>query len=205
MGTSCAVNLANFLLFTYEHNYLIKQLETQNYQRIKDLRYTKRYLDDIPSFNNPTFDTYKYDIYPEHMLKLDEEHSGLPIHCLDITFYFNHKHNCYATTLHSKRQDPKFKGLPFTRYPHPDSFICRAYLYNTFTTELYRFYRRNTFFSTFKDDTQELISYLYEKGYALPKLTRKLRHFVQNHLPFYTRQNAPQIVKILFEPFIKKL
>jgi hypothetical protein len=200
MGTNCAVNLANFFLFTNELAYLTTCLETKNYKRITDLRFTKRYLDDIPTFNNPDYETYKYDIYPKEMLELNLEGNNLPLACLDIHFYYNEQFDCYATTLHSKQDDPKFKGLPFTRYPHPLSFINPAYLYNTFTTELHRYYRNNTFFHTFALNTATLLDYLLRKQYNKNKLHRKLRHFISTHLPFYQTYNAHKATNYILQP-----
>jgi hypothetical protein len=68
MGTNCAVFLANFILFTYEYDYLLHCLSTKFYTRIEELRYQKRFLDDILSLNNPHYNNYNYEIYPEHML-----------------------------------------------------------------------------------------------------------------------------------------
>ena len=104
------------------------------------------------------------------MLTLELEDTGLPITCLDISFYHHNKRQCLATTTHSKDIDPKFAGLPFTRYPHPSSFISPAILYNTFLTEIHRYHRNNTFFNTFKHDTIKIMTYMITKGYNRKRL-----------------------------------
>ena len=119
------------------------------------------------------------------MLQLDSEHESLPIHCLDVHCYYHSTKQCLATRLHSKRNDPKYKGLPFTRFPHPHSFISNHVLYTSFTAELHRIKNKNTFVDTFTTDIATLMNYLISKGYSTRKLKHKLEQFISNHQPFY--------------------
>jgi hypothetical protein len=199
MGTNAAVNIANFILFHYEYSYLIDRLEHRDYDRIDELRYLKRYLDDITTFNNPDYNDYKYDIYPESQLTLNQESAGLPTHTLDVLIYYNQRRHCYATTLHSKQRDPKFKNLPFTRYPHPHSYINPAFLYNSFTTELHRLHRVNSFFHSFLDNTITIMTYMLDKGYNYNKLRAKLRSFIQKQPHFYNSITPHKTTKLIME------
>ncbi len=185
MGTNCAVYLANLFLFSYELEYITKLLVEKDYTRIEALRLTKRYLDDIITINNPHFELYKYDLYPKNMLTLNKEQDNLPLHCLDVHIYYNNKTENLETKSHSKKDDPKFKALTFTKYPHPHSYIHQNILYNTFTTELHRLNRINSNFSTFHKDTNRLIDYLIHKGYNKKRLLNKLQSFVKENLPLY--------------------
>jgi hypothetical protein len=202
MGTNCAVYLANFILFTYEYNHLKKCLINHNWARIEELRYQKRFLDDILTFNNPYYDNYKYDIYPEGMLTLVKEDENLPIHCLDIHFYYNTTDNCLATATHSKDKDPKYAQLPHTRYTHNDSFMHNAIHYNTFTGELHRFHRSNSHIITFTNKTNETIYRMVSNNeYSFKKLQNKLRHHINNHLPFYRHQQAHTAFNYIMKRF----
>ena len=209
MGTNCAVNLANCALYSYELDYITKQLQhantTQNYERIDALKYTKRYLDDILTANNPKFNDYKYEIYntlipntTDPMLVLEEEASGLPIHCLDMHIYYNTKYNCIASKLHTKSDDPKFDGLLFTRYPHPHSFSSTAYLYNTFTAEVHRIKRVNSHYGTFIVDIRHLIRYMLNKGYNYNRLYSKLHNYIKRNLPLYTKMHPSHTTRDIF-------
>ena len=130
-------------------------------------------------------------------MTLNEEDTNLPITCLDLHFYYHRDKQCITTTIHSKNIDPKFKGLPFTRYPHPHSYIDPHILYNSFTTELYRFHRGNTFISTFITDTNTLITYLCSKGYSMHKLINKLKHYIKINLPFYTYTSRKHVIDLI--------
>ena len=123
-------------------------------------------------------------------LTLGLEDEGLPIHCLDIHFYFNTTTNSIACATHSKEMDPKYQGLPFTRFPHMHSFMHSAILYNTFLGELYRYKRTNTTIYTFANKTVDTLHRLDAKDYNITKLRLKLRHFIERNLPFYNHQHG---------------
>jgi hypothetical protein len=189
MGTNCAVHLANFFLFTYEFKYLEKQIKHKNWTRLHELRLTRRYLDDILTLNNPNFELYKYDIYPQHMLELNQEDKDFPLHCLDLNIYYRKEDDCYATETHDKRDDPKFAKLPFTKYASSHSFIHDKIPYNIITTELHRLYRTNTHF-TFQTNCHRLFHTAEEKGYDLTRMQKKLRSFITAHGDYRPYRNV---------------
>ena len=55
MGTDCAPILANLFLFHYEYKFMKEKLK-QNNQAAKNFSNTFRYIDDLLTLNNPTFD-----------------------------------------------------------------------------------------------------------------------------------------------------
>ena len=191
MGTNAAVNLANFTLYSYEYDHLISCLLRADYTTLHALHYQKRYLDDIITLNNSDFDSFKYDIYPEDTLTLDLEQDSLPLHCLDFHFYYNKPRNRLSFSLHSKQNDPKFKSLPHTHYPHPDSFISPAILYNTYTGELHRHLRNNSSFHSFTHTVRALTQQLLNKSYNYKRLKSKLNNFIRQNRPIYNQVRTP--------------
>jgi hypothetical protein len=185
MGTNAAVNIANIVLYSYEYDFLIRCLDGGYYVLTESIRYTRRFLDDILALINKDFENYHHLIYPPRMLKLNKESEHLPLHCLDITLYYHTTKHCLATKLHTKADDPKFKLLQFTRYPHPDFFIDTEILYNTFTGECTRLKSHNTFFNTFATNILTIIHYLIDKGYKPNKLYDRLNSFIHANQPFY--------------------
>jgi hypothetical protein len=198
IGPNCAVFLANFVFFSYEFQYHLRMLTKRKYKRIDMLRYVNRFLDDIAAMNYPLFEKHKYQIYPKDMFTLNIESSGLPMHCLDIHFYYCQTRQCFATRLHTKEEDPKFKGLPFTKYPSPCSFINQSAMYNTFTTLLHTRFNTHSFFDTFKLDVTTLIK-LLTKGYNKNRLRKKFQHFVTVRKPFYRALNVHSVTKHMFK------
>ena len=65
MGTDCAPILANLFLFSYEYAYTKEMLKT-DYDTALAMRHTVRYIDDLLTFNNPTFKDKTSDLYPQH-------------------------------------------------------------------------------------------------------------------------------------------
>ena len=63
MGTDCAPMLANLFLFSYEYAYTKEMLKT-DYGTALAMRHTVRYIDDLLTFNNPTFKDKTSDLYP---------------------------------------------------------------------------------------------------------------------------------------------
>ena len=64
MGTDCAFQLPNLFLFHYEYSYM-KKLMKDNRGVAKMLSDTMRYIDDLLTLNNATFDAVIGEIYPE--------------------------------------------------------------------------------------------------------------------------------------------
>ena len=66
MGTDCAPLLANLFLFYYEYNFMKEKLK-HNSQIAKIFSNTFRYIDDLLTLNNPTFEQEIRNIYPRQL------------------------------------------------------------------------------------------------------------------------------------------
>ena len=55
MGTNCAPLLAELLLHDYESNAMIRFSRTNGLPQAKSFEFTRRYIDDLISINNPPF------------------------------------------------------------------------------------------------------------------------------------------------------
>ena len=56
MGTNCATLLAELLLHDYESSATIRFSRTNGHPQAKSFEFTRRYIDDFISVNNPRFD-----------------------------------------------------------------------------------------------------------------------------------------------------
>ena len=66
MGTDCAPFLANLFLYSYEHRWINKQRELNNWHILKHFRSCNRYIDDLLMINNADqMKKYMTDIYPK--------------------------------------------------------------------------------------------------------------------------------------------
>ena len=66
MGTDCVPQLANLFLFHYEYLYM-KKLMKDNMCVAKMFSDTVRYIDDLLTLNNATFDAVIGEIYPKEL------------------------------------------------------------------------------------------------------------------------------------------
>ena len=71
MGTNCAPLLAELLLHDYESSAMIRFSRTNGHPRAKSFEFTRRYIDDLISVNNPRFDKAIEKIYPSELTLRD--------------------------------------------------------------------------------------------------------------------------------------
>ena len=67
MGTDCAPLLANLFLFHFEYGYIKEKLSETDYSMALSYKYTVRYIDDLLTFNNPSFEENIATIYPPEL------------------------------------------------------------------------------------------------------------------------------------------
>ena len=107
MGTDCAPQLANLFLFHYEYSYM-KGLMRDNLCKAKRFSDTVRYIDDLLTLNNNSFEEEIINIYPrspELTLKRTTE-SNSRISYLDISISICN--NKYVTEVYDKRENFNF-------------------------------------------------------------------------------------------------
>ena len=66
MGMDCEPLLANLFLFFYEYKYVKDKLKTKPGEA-RLLRHTVRYIDDLITLNNPTYEQEIPNIYPTQL------------------------------------------------------------------------------------------------------------------------------------------
>ena len=67
MGTNCAPLVADVFLYSYMYEADFVQHQQKSKFKIKNILLTFRYVDDVLSLNNPTFNYYIDVIYPEEL------------------------------------------------------------------------------------------------------------------------------------------
>jgi hypothetical protein len=83
MGTDCAPLVANLFLFYYEYRYMRNMIKT-NLMLAKRFSNTTRYIDDLLTLNNTSFDSAIDDIYPEELKLKNTSESPTTLSYLDI-------------------------------------------------------------------------------------------------------------------------
>ena len=71
MGTNCAPLLPELLLHDYESSAMIRFSRTNGHPRAKSFEFTRLFIDDLISVNNPRFDKAIEKIYPSELTLKD--------------------------------------------------------------------------------------------------------------------------------------
>jgi hypothetical protein len=151
----------------------------------KAFLHTARFVDDLLSLDNPHFAKYIYlpeGIYPDYLI-LNLEQSDLNLHFLDITIL--QTVNRFWTTLHDKRNDPKYDKVPMLRYAHFSTHLPASTLYNTVTGQLHRYRGICQKKKDFLVLTAILVHTLIDKDYVEHKIYARIRSFMKRFIPIY--------------------
>ena len=113
-GTDCAPLLANLYLFYYEHHFMKCLIKN----KAKHFSNTDRYIDDLLTLNNPSFEAEIGNIYPPELVLKKTTESSSMVSYLDTSITISE--NKFVTTIYDKRDDFNFH---IVNSPYLDSSI----------------------------------------------------------------------------------
>ena len=99
MGTDCAPLLANLFLFFYEYKFKDKLKESHRDAVL--FRHTMRYIDDLLTINNPTFEQEIPKIYPPQLTLKKTTETPEKLSYLDICLQIQGRK--FKTSVYDKR------------------------------------------------------------------------------------------------------
>ena len=117
MGTDCAPLLANLFLFYYKYKFMKEKLK-QNSQVAKIFSNTFRYIDDLLTLNNPTFEQEISNIYPQQLELKRTTETDSRLSYLDLEVNISDRR--FTMAVFDKRDGFSFHIVNF---PHMDSNI----------------------------------------------------------------------------------
>ena len=172
MGTDCAPLVANLFLFASEYEFM-KGLLKDNITLAIKFSNTYRYIDDLLCINNKDFELSISDIYPKELIlkKTNTSLKKSPFLDLDITI----TNNQFITKVYDKREDFNFDIVNF---PHLDSNIPNTPAYGVFISQLIRYSRICSDFSSFQAKSLQLCNRLIKQGYKYFKLKSTFKTFL---------------------------
>ena len=135
MGTDCAPQLANLLLFHYEYLYM-KYLLRDNLCMAKQFSNTVRYIDDLLTLNNSHFEEEIPNIYPSELTLKRTSESDTKLSYLDISISICSSK--YVTEVYDKRDAFNFNIVNF---PYMSSNILANLIYGVYISQLIRISR----------------------------------------------------------------
>ena len=181
MGEACSGMLANFYLFSYELEFMMKLMAAKRWALAERFLYTKRYIDDIGSFNNNKFADRRYQqhnkigIYPRQYLTLNEEQPPKhgPGRLLDLYITTDDKRCWYRTNAVTTAQDTRPRaGL---RFPAVDTLLADRSKYGIVTAEAVRYQRCSTQEHMFVRLVADMVMDMRRRGYNMDKVATKAR------------------------------
>ena len=135
MGTDCAPFLANLFLYSYEYEWIDKQVKLKNYSMITAFKHCCRYIDDLLLANNyDLMIKVMGDIYPKELILVPDDSNGLSTSFLDLQLVV--KDGVVSTSIFDKRDDFDFKIVNF---PNLSGNIPLKSSYGVFMCEAVRY------------------------------------------------------------------
>ena len=163
MGTDCAPLLANLFLFHYEYKFMLNNLK-QDRQLAKRFSNTFRYIDDLLTLNNPTFEEAIGDIYPPQLELKRTTETESRLSYLDIELTIADRK--FTTAVFDKRDGFDFHIVNF---PHLDSNIPSKPAYGVYISQLVRIGRICDNYHSFHTRHHKLTHRLVKQGFLYKK------------------------------------
>ena len=132
MGTDCAPLLVNLYLFYHESKYM-KGLIKSNMTKARQFSNTVRYIDDLLTLNNPSFEIEVANIYPSELILKKTTESYDMVSYLDIRIMI--VEGQYVTSIYDKRDDFTFRIVNF---PFMCSNVPAVPAYGIYISQLVR-------------------------------------------------------------------
>ena len=182
MGGNASPLIADLFLANLEFKYMDKLVSSkspENLRMAKKLSNNSRYIDDIGVCNmnnNNEFMICSKDIYPESIPLTTGciENDKDTFLDLDITS----EENRFITKIYNKVDDFDFEVVSF---PFPTSNMSDHITYNSFYSQLVRFYSVCSKFNDFDIRSTNLLESLLNRGFSKYRLKNSFSKFALNH------------------------
>ena len=181
MGTDCAPLLANLFLFYYEYKFMKEKLK-QNSQVAKIFSNTFRYIDDLLTLNNPTFEQEISNIYPQQLELKRTTETDSRLSYLDLEVNISNRR--FTTAVFDKRDGFNFHIVNF---PHMDSNIPSKPAYGVYISQLVRIGRICDSYKSFFTRHHLLTCRLVKQGFLYDKLVTSFKGFCSRYPEIFSK------------------
>ena len=180
MGTDCAPLLANLFLFYYEYKFIKEKFN----QVAKIFSNTFRYIDDLLTLNNPTFEQEISNIYLQQLELKRTTETDSRLSYLDLEVNISDRR--FTMAVFDERDDFSFHIVNF---PHKDSNIPSKPAYGVYISQLVRIECiRDSYVSFFTRHHQlQLTCRLVKQGFLYDKLVTSFKGFCSRYLEIFSK------------------
>jgi hypothetical protein len=136
---------------------------------LRDFTFCGRYLDDLITVDNPSFQHLRYttDVY--------HGHHGIFI---------------LTTRLYDKSRGAAYEDVGTIRLPHITTFLSSACKYGVITFQFHRFRRNNTTYIDFCREMGILLCAAEDRGYSISCCCTQLHRVARGWPDLYTQQTS---------------
>lgn len=199
MGTNPAPHLADLTCYAHEARLIDYLLTTDNINTARAFVGTFRYIDDILSADNPSFEKYVKlvgdngecvrQMYPDYLSLNKTTNAPESVDYLGLNIS-----NTPRAFLMNVADNKQCLPVPKINYPNLRGNFPECSGYGVFIGQLHRFARICTSSVDFCERATNLYDILLtKKGFLRPKLIRAFKGFVRDHNPYKTP--APAITQ----------
>jgi hypothetical protein len=172
MGTNCAPELANLVLYDMEAKHIDNLVSTNRMLDAINLRYTKRYIDDIIVFNTEPIPMTAYDNL-QYTEQTEEDGS-----VIFLGAKLQSRSNRLYISLFDKAKEWNFNVL---KYPSADSNTPQHQGKGIYVGELRRYQIMVNSLSAFKQATSNLTKNMATRGYNFKTIKTGWEHFMKKY------------------------
>ena len=166
---------------TYIHVH-VKGLMRDNLCMAKRFSDTIRYIDDLLTLNNNSFEEEIINIYPPELTLKKTTESNSTISYLDISISICN--NKYVTEVYDKRENFNFK---IVNYPYMCSNIPAKPTYGVYVSQLIRISRICDNYVSFVKRHRLLTERLIKQGFWYNKLSVSFKQFSRRHSMLFNK------------------
>ena len=167
---------------------MIRFSRTNGHPQAKSFEFTRQYIDDLISVNNPRFDKDIEKIYPSELTLKNTTLADGKVAYLDRQIEIRDRQ--LVMSLYDKRDDIP---IAIHNYPHLDSNIPYMPTYGVYISQLIRFTKACDSYSDFLTCHQRLVSTLMRQGFTYNLLCRKFQTVLSFSLWLYLSFNTPNL------------
>ena len=187
MGTNCAPLLADLFLYSYEAEFIQKLISQKKKNIAQSFNHTYRYIDDVLSLSNSSFDHFIHLIYPPELVIKNTTESKESSSYLDLQIIIG-KNGKLCTKLYDKRDDFNF---PIVNFPFLDSNIPSSPAYGVYISQLIRYARACSNYKDFIARCKTLTAKLLNQGYSTKRLKQAAKKFCGRYHDIFSTFGVP--------------
>lgn len=184
MGTNCAPEIANLVLYVWESRYIDVLRNSNRMDIVYSHKYTKRFIDDIICFNAQAFPQEAY----EGLEYSQQTHPDGSVNFLGAKFH-NYQQRFRISVFDKAKEWP----VKVIRYPSENSNTPQHQAKGIYIGELRRYQLMVNSLTAFKEATSTLTRNMYMRGYDMKLMKHSWRSFMNKYGFYFSKMKRKDL------------